>query len=193
MAEFDNGIWCSRAQTRYVRAMSSGISKSVALKQRDRDLFYIGALANLVDWCNQRTIQVIFCRRAGGIYFPENKQIKISGRLAPEKQVFFLLHECGHHLIGDKEKHERFGMGYSQTDEAVQRTFRHRCDIIDEEYEAWHRGYKLSKRLNLRVDKEKFDVTRADMLRTYFKWALKIGGYGRDQEEGDDDDEKTLA
>lgn len=191
MAAFDIELWRARAWSRYQNAIDASVGKSKATVRWDRDQSHISALATLVGWCAERGIEVKFCRRSGGIYYTNDKRIKINGRLLPERQVFFLLHECGHHLIGDKEKHERFGMGYSQEDPNVKRTFHHRCDIVDEEFEAWHRGFRLAKRLKLKINKERFDRTRAKMLQTYFKWAVKAGGYGKDEDE--DDDEETVA
>lgn len=193
MAVFDAELWRARAWSRYQRALAAGSARAGATSRWDHDVVHIGALETLVDWCNQRGIEVIFCRRQGGIYYPEDKRIKINGRLRPEKQVFFLLHECGHHLIGDKEKHERFGMGYPQDDPDVKRTFHHRCDIVDEEFEAWYRGFKLARRLKLRINKQRFDRTRSEMLKSYFKWALRVDGYGKDEDDDDDDDEEAVA
>lgn len=192
MAVFDQELWRSRAQARYQRARASQ-GEDAAGSHWTRDCAHVAALAVLVDWCTERGIEVVFCRRGGGIYYPEKKRIKISGRLLPERQVHFLLHECGHHLIGDSEKHERFSMGYSQDDPVVTQTFRHRCDVVDEEYEAWWRGAKLAKRLRLSIDKESFNRTRAEMLKTYFKWALKTDGYGRDEDDDEDDPEKEAV
>lgn len=190
MAVFDAELWRARAWSRYQNALAAGADKSWATARWDRDVVHVNALATLDGWCAERGIEVKFCKREGGIYYPEDKRIKINGRLQPEKQVFFLLHECGHHLIGDKEKHERFGMGYPQDDPNLKRTFHHRCDIVDEEFEAWHRGFKLARRLHLRINKERFDRTRAEMLKSYFKWALRTDGYGKDD---DDDDEEVVA
>lgn len=177
MAVFDAELWHTRAWSRYQHALSAGVDESKAVIRWDRDVVHVNALATLINWCNKRGIEVEFCKRDGGIFYPEDKQIKISGRLCPEKQVFFLLHECGHHFIGNKKKHERFGMGYSQNDPNVKRTFHHKCDIIDEELEAWHRGFKLAKRLHLRIVKKRFDHVSAEMLKSYFAWALQVNGY----------------
>lgn len=190
MAHFDAELWRSRAWNRYQRAPVDQVSTA----RWTRDVAAIGHLQVLVDWCVARNIEVIFCKRGGGIYYPEDKRIKINGRLAPEKQFYFLLHECGHHLIGDKEKHERFGMGYPREhDVNVKRTFHHRVDIVDEEFEAWHRGFKLARRLKLRINKQRFDETRSEMLKSYFKWALRVDGYGKDDDDDDDDDEEAVA
>jgi len=174
MATFDPEVWKSRAWTRYQKSLKTGVDRQSAVKKWERDVAHINSLALIVGWCDSRGIEVDFSKQMGGMYFPEDKRIKVSGRLDPEKQVFVLLHECGHHLIGDKEKHERFGMGYSRlsVDPTVTRTFRHKCDIIDEEYEAWHRGVKLARRLKIKIDKERYDKVRAEMIKTYLVWAL---------------------
>lgn len=189
MAVFDAELWRARAQSRYEKSLDAGVGKAPANQKLAIDIVHISALRTLISWCTERGIDVNFCKYEAGMYWSENKTIKISGRLAPEKQVFFLLHECGHHLVGDKEKHERFGMGYPQLDPAIKRTFHHRCDIVDEELEAWHRGFKLAKRLRVPINKERFDKTRVTQIRTYFKWALKLDGYN----EKDDDDEEAVA
>lgn len=175
VATFDPDTWRARAWTRYQKLVNSKGNKMSAIKQWERDIKHISFLESLIAWCNERKIEVDFTKQMGGLYSPEEKRIKVSGRLSPEMQVFVLLHECGHHLIGDKEKHERFGMGYSRlgSDPTITRTFRHKCDIIDEEYEAWHRGLKLARRLRLNIDKDRYDNHRAKMIRTYLVWALK--------------------
>jgi|SRR6478735_2810871 len=189
MAIFDAELWRSRAQSRYERALDAGTPKAVAAKKLADDVIHIDALGRLVKWCSERGIIVNFCAcKRGGIYWPDDKTIKVNDRFSPEKQVFFLSHECGHHLIGDVEKHERFGMGYPQHDPAIKRTFHHRCDIVDEELEAWHRGYKLSRRLRIPLNKVRFDKTRTAMIKSYFVWALKLDGRRRKK---DDDEKKT--
>ncbi|HAN16499.1 MAG TPA: hypothetical protein DCP73_13260 [Chloroflexi bacterium] len=85
----------------------------------------------------------------------------------------YMLHECGHHLIGMKEHHQRFGMGYPQTDPAVTRTFLHRVSCLEEELEAWHRGWKLSQRIGMSLNRDNFDRVRLECIRSYIKWTLQ--------------------
>ena len=83
-------------------------------------------------------------------------------------------------MIGDKEKGERFGMGYGKSDDpAVNRTAHHRLDILEEEFEAWHRGWKLALRIGslVEADKMEYDKTRTQMLFTYVKWTAKQPGF----------------
>ena len=53
-----------------------------------------------------------------------------------------------------------------------EKTKKYKISVIGEEYEAWRRGRKLAKRLNIKVNKNKFDSTMARNLMTQFKWAV---------------------
>ena len=53
-----------------------------------------------------------------------------------------------------------------------EKTKKYKISVIGEEYEAWRRGRKLAKRLNIEVDKNKFDLVMTRNLMTYFKWAV---------------------
>lgn len=191
MTSFDPDLWKARAHERWWRGTQKTPSSASWALKLTAEISAINSISVVVDWCLTKGIEIIFCRRSGGIYYPR-KKIKISSRASPVVQLYYILHECGHYLIGDK-KLERYSMGYSQDDPNAKRTFHHRCDIVDEEFEAWFRGWKLAKRLGLNLNKESFDKTRTTMLRSYFKWALKSDGYtGNDAtDEEDDDDEKS--
>lgn len=195
MPQFDSELWRSRAWARHQRALaSSKVQKSSANAKYERDLAAISGLTTLVTWCVEHGLQVEFKKIDAGEFDPEEKLIKISSRLSPERQLFFLLHESGHFLIGDKKKHQRFGMGWPQIGRSkIKRTFHHRIDVVDEELEAWFRGRKLSKRLKLRINLKRFDAFRTEALKTYLKWALKIDGYGDDDEDCGKPTEKTMA
>jgi hypothetical protein len=110
-----------------------------------------------------------------GVYYDENKIITINGHLAPEKQLFVLLHECGHHLIGNRSTHQRYGYGYSaEHSPKIKRTLLHRIDVLDEELEAWHRGQRLAKRLGIRIDLARYNQTRSRYIKTYVQWASQL-------------------
>lgn len=110
----------------------------------------------------------------GATYVPETGDVKMSSRFSPERQLFLLLHECGHMLIGNRRKHERYGMGYTkQNDPQICKTLHHRFDVLDEEMEAWFRGLKLARRLKLKIDKSTFHSFRLSRLKTYAKWAIE--------------------
>ena len=146
----------------------------------------IDQITKLVDWCSTKRLDVVFARRANGLYERDKRRITVNGRLAPESQLFVLMHECGHHLIGRPSPEERFGTGYQAADPNVKRTTLHRVDVVDEELEAWARGLKLAKRLGVEVDLDRYNRTRSEYVKTYLKWAAKVEGWSGPLSEDDD-------
>lgn len=175
MQIFDPNIWKQRAWVRFSSSLRSGRPKKAAQADWVLDIIAIDGIESLVRWCDAKRLRVRFTRLEGATYYPVAKTIVMSGRMSPRRQLMFLIHECGHHLIGMKEHNERYGMGYPQTDPSVKKTFHHRVSCLEEEMEAWHRGWKLANRLKICVDREEFDKVRLECLRSYIKWSLRPG------------------
>jgi hypothetical protein len=174
--EFNSKHWKTRAWDRYTRAIrrkSKNKTDSILAAKWSDEVLAIADLEKLVKWCADHRIVVHFQKKAGGVYYPDDKQVVISNRMSPRTQEAYLIHECGHHLIGQKEHHDRFGMGYPQTSPIIQRQFIHRIACLEEELEAWYRGWKLVKRLHLSITRSAFDDVRLDCIRSYVKWSLK--------------------
>lgn len=173
MIEFNKNLWEERARSRHKKALRRGSKDRSAVEaQLERDLKCIRKLSRVVEWCSQKNIAVVFGKKPGGQYDTISRTITIACRAAPEKQLYYLLHECGHHLIGHKEHDERFGMGYPKVEDPDHNgTFHHRFACLEEEIEAWHRGWRLAKRLRLRMDRAEFDHVRLECLRSYVQWA----------------------
>lgn len=181
MSKFDNQLWKERAWARYSRASASLRSRqktavAEAFGVWNVDNRAIEDLSCVVAWCQEKRIDVDFVKKPLGTYHCAEKKISISARLNPLKQLVVLLHECGHYLIGHDEDHERFGMGYPQSEPEVTRTFHHRLTCLEEELEAWHRGWKLAQRLGLALKREEFDEVRLECIRSYVKWTLRPSG-----------------
>ena len=177
MREFDPQLWKERAWARYSRALNSGRPDNEVGFEWAQDVIAIGALDTLIGWCKEKKLKVLFAKKQNGTYHSGKREVYISSRLSPTNQVVVLLHECGHHLIGVNDDHDRFGMGYPQSDPEITKTFNHRVSCLEEEMEAWHRGRRLAQRLNLNVDREAFDAMRLKCLRSYIKWTLKPGSF----------------
>lgn len=175
MQEFDPKLWRARAWSRFRRRLLAGAPKAEMEPTWALDVLAISDLESLVSWCSSKKLKVAFVKKVGATYYPNSKEVLVSSRLSPPRQVAFLIHECGHHLIGMKEHSERFGMGYPQTDPEVTKTFHHRVSCLEEEMEAWHRGWKLAGRLGLSISREFFDEVRLECLRSYIKWSLRPG------------------
>lgn len=166
---FDKDLWLKRAISRSRSESGAAIASA-----------YVESLNTLIQWCESKGLSVVFSKKSGGIYYTDQKEIMINARASARQQLYLLLHECGHHLIGSVERHERYGMGYSSSDDKTsRRTYHHRIDILEEEFEAWHRGWKLALRLGVLSthDKIQFDKVRIRYLRGYLLWASKAPGY----------------
>lgn len=181
-ATFNEEVWRQRAWGRYTRSQLSGRPQMAG--QWARDLIAISDLNKLINWCGTRGLQVVFSKRANGVYDSESKTITISCQTFPQKQLGFLLHECGHHLIGMKEQNDRFGMGYPKgEDPSVAKLLTHKIAILEEECEAWERGRRLAKRLKLSLVWEEFDALRIECLKSYVLWVADGYGYSKERKK----------
>lgn len=172
MREFDRKLWTERAQERFKKCSRKGVAKRGARPNLADDIVMIRNMDRLVDWCRQRGVKVTFVKERGAVYYPDFKVIKLSHKLKLDKQVAYLLHECGHHLIGMKAD-DRFSMGYPQWDPNHRRTFLHRATCLEEEFEAWHRGWRLAQRLRIVYDRRLYNRFRLACIRSYIKWSLR--------------------
>lgn len=177
MASFDKQRWEDRIKKRFARSKGARPTPS----SYAAEMKAINSLEGLVEWCRGKGYAVDFTNLpkddAPAVLDNDTMTIRVSCRLLPERQLFTLLHECGHTLIGQRRKNERYGMGYEAGDKDPQiaRTLHHRFDVLDEEIEAWHRGMKLSRRLRLGVDKERWHSVRLECLKVYAEWVLNPG------------------
>ena len=172
MSSFDLVVWKDRAWERLRRSLAQGTSTRSIEMQWVIDVHAISDLDKVVAWCRTRGVSVLFGRKQNGVYDTGTKTIVISASARPLRQVIYLLHECGHHLIGDEDHHGRFNAGYPMaSDPAAERSFKHRLACLEEEMEAWHRGWKLAMRLSLATTREQYDEIREECLRTYVGWA----------------------
>jgi|GEM_PF-1548629 len=190
MAEFNPQLLENKAWDRYARVVKRK-NLTTARKNREAnklsdEIAAINGLRVVIDWCNLRRIGVVFTnRRPAGVYQIEEKTIYINSRQSLEKQLFVLLHECGHLLIDDRSESTelRFKHGYYTEDKNVRRRFVHRCTVVEEEFEAWHRGRKLATKLGIQINDERFSALKAWMLKSYMKWALHDPNYQEDGPE----------
>lgn len=177
MAEFDSHLWKERAWARFCRAARVKSIDKARLAVLERvwfeDVNATDDIEKIVRWCSTRCIGVTFAKKPLGTYHTHEKYITISSRLRPLNQAVVLLHECGHHLVGGADRADRFLMGYPQTATEVTRTFHHRLTCLEEEMEAWHRGWRLAQRLELNITREQFDAVRLGCLKSYVEWSLR--------------------
>jgi len=105
--------------------------------------------------------------------------MEVDNKSSPRHQLHVMLHECGHYLINVFNKEGRFANGHDAK-KCDRKKFDHKIDVVEEELEAWHRGWRLGTRLGFFTqlrDKRHYYETRALNMKTYFKWALKYPGW----------------
>lgn len=184
MNVFSVGPMRDKVWNRYLTELRSRPKKADRAAARwTQDTAAIEDLERIVRWCRRKGIEVRFSGTRSSMYSPLNRRINMSSRLRPTKQVAVLLHECGHSLVTDGSNNDRFGMGYSQADRRTWRTLEHRFTILDEEMEAWRRGWNLSRRLGLSITKDVFNAVRFDCLKSYLHWTLLPHPIPEDEED----------
>lgn len=195
MASFDPNAWRDRASSRLERELARGTKKDNASKRYASDVLAIDALEKLIAWLKRRGIKVTFEPESkGGLWFRNKRTIRINVRSRPREQYHILLHECGHIIVDlstAAHTEGKYACGYEQVSDLkdpkqrkINVTFKHRIDVIAEEIDAWHAGKKLANRLDLVLDQDAYDSSRARALKTYVKWSLR-----RDADEPDDDND----
>jgi len=175
---FDLNFWKERVQKRYKSNIKKGYTPDYAMAVYLVELANVKNLDKLVKWCTKRGLTVYFKRHENGTYDECFKSIMIAANASPIKQVVYLLHECGHHLIHQHPgEPNRFLMGYDQTDPHITCTFQHRLACLEEEMEAWQRGRNLAKKLKLRIDEDVLELMRINCLKSYIKWTVRKKDY----------------
>jgi len=119
-------------------------------------------------WLEDRGFYLLLGRDGGDAVDVESKIVSINSSRSEEMQLHILLHECGHILIhknGDKMNCRQIYGEYTK------RSKIYKVFTVIEEIEAWSRGLKLAERLNIPINKDKWnrDVSRA--IWSYMDWA----------------------
>lgn len=151
------------------------LSHQVVNERRLQDAVFLEKLERVVEWCEGRGIKVFHSNTEdrGGMWVPDFKEIVIDSRLSPKKQLYTLLHECGHALIDStvsRVADVRYGDAYSI--EEMARTDVDKINIVAVELEAWARGLQMAERLGIDVNADEYNRERVRAIKTYMAWAL---------------------
>lgn len=135
-------------------------------------------LETLLAWSRSAGVRVtISDKLASDESYCKGNKIEISKKLSPWRCVFILLHELGHWHQNRRPDKTLVtpGRGYDKISvRSLQcRSQVDRVQVVIDEIDAWCRGWKIARFLNLRLNRDQYDIFRASQLTTYFKWALK--------------------
>lgn len=145
----------------------------------------IAELQRLVEWGVRKSITFVMTSSAAA-WDVSTRTIYIPNRCRPQKQLFLTLHECGHSLVQPHDYDGRFSKGYDAIEPGVKRSLIHRIDILDEELMAWSLGFDLARELEIVIDVPRFNQLKAQSIKSYIKWALKLENYSLYDEDIDD-------
>lgn len=180
MGLFNHDRMKAAAWKRFENRIRRGDNEEEARQVWVRDSLSLDSISKVAVWLNERGISLHFDRRDGAVYSEDGKHVAISSALPLDTALVYLLHECGHVLIGSTGASKRYAMGYpKQNDPAYNRKFEHRLAVLEEEMEAWHRGQKLASRLKISwsIQKKLWDEKRLRCLQSYVKWTMKPGKF----------------
>ena len=127
-------------------------------------------LGSLEIWASDRNYHINFTRNGDNCICHVSKIIEINSSCAPDKQVIYLLHECGHALIFDNGSSHNFKAKRSYK----KHTVASKVFVVIEEIEAWRRGRELAKRLNIPIDDVIWEKSMVKALKKYINWASDL-------------------
>lgn len=158
-----------------MHARTKDLSEVERSRVQGEETRYIDGIERVLQWCEGKGLCVDWVGRGGGSYDAGEKLITVSSRSLPRIQLLVLLHECGHHLIGKPKMHGRWSSGYSTSDISSHKTDLYKVDVLDEEFEAWGRGWNLGLKLGALhpSDRVAFNKYRVSMLKGYIKWVME--------------------
>lgn len=155
MQKFDSQKWREKIQ-------NGKSSNKVA------QLTAICDIGKVIAWCEKLKITVFFKKLSesstGGEYYPDDSVIHISSYLQPQKQLFVLLHECGHHII-----HTGVNYHFHAHEQNKPNLISSKVDALGEEFNAWDEAFRLSVFLNTKLDQQAFRKFRTQCLYSYIQ------------------------
>ena len=152
----------------------------MATKKKIKKALFKAGISRLIDWLGNKGWDTDFDYSVRDELHPDTKQVSINTHQGVEKQLYSLLHECGHLLIQqnwntyEKDYPTAARMNaYATINRQIERSKKYKVDTLAEEIEAWKRGKTLADRLGVYVDEEKYNALRAECVYSYVAWAAK--------------------
>jgi hypothetical protein len=147
------------------------------INDKTKRILFDGGITRLIEWLDKKRWSICFDYCESDAIYPSDRLVTISTRHGIEKQLYSLLHECGHILIQSNE--ESYTNQYPATarinlyasHKQLERSPKYKVDVISEEIEAWKRGKTLAKRLGIHIDEESYNNFMSKCVYSYIVWA----------------------
>lgn len=140
-------------------------------------MLFTAGISRVIDWLWAKSWDIEFSHTVDDEMNPNAKCVTINARQGEEKQLYSLLHECGHILIQSNEirYNQKFPAQAKRncylSHRQLEKSKKYKIDVISEEIEAWDRGKNLATRLGIYIDEIKFNAVKAECVYTYVEWA----------------------
>ena len=147
---------------------------SKPLKKLKQQLFEAG-IEELIEWTNNKGYDIEFDYCVHDEFRPDDKMITISTRQGREKQLYSLLHECGHLILQNNDdlynaKYPSSAkMAYCTNNKRLESSPKYKVDVMAEEIDAWRKGKDLAKRLEIYIDEDNYYSISTKCLYTYIR------------------------
>lgn len=134
------------------------------------------SIQKLIVWCKKRGFEVSFTYSGYDYMDWDEKLIHINSRQRKEHQLYSFLHEIGHLLIIATGRYHEYHPVQAKSEESyrnsrLKRSKKYKVDVVAEEIDAWKRGKKTAKRLNLFLNEENYIKYSAEKVYSYIEWA----------------------
>ena len=153
--------------------------KTPKTKKRSRiDPFWMDQCETVRDWLDEKDIMLMFSKELDNEFSPDGKYINIRPIKNKEEMFYTLLHECGHVLVetnnkGFKDNYKT--KDFNDWDKMVRtRDSALKVSVLADEMEAWNRGRKLAKRLNLAYDEKEFKKLMGQCVWAYASFMSRL-------------------
>jgi len=147
---------------------------SKPLKKLKQQAFESG-IEELIEWTNKKGYDIEFDYCVQDEFRAGDRMITISTRQGREKQLYSLLHECGHLILQNNENlyNDKYPssakMAYCLSNKRLEESSKYKVDVMAEEIDAWRKGKDLAKRLDIYIEEDNYYSVSTKCLYTYIK------------------------
>ena len=150
----------------------------MATDKKMKKILFDAGISRVIGWLEKKSwsLDIDYCNKDE--MQPEERQITINARQGVEKQLYSLLHECGHIQQNWKRYEQDYPATakmncYASTNRRFAKSPKYKVDILAEEIEAWRRGKTLADRLGIYINEEKYNELTAECVYSYILWAAR--------------------
>jgi hypothetical protein len=145
---------------------------------------YTKALDRLTTWANKEGYEVILDHDSISEITWVNRTLNWPNKIYIQKNpvetmVYLLLHELGHHVL--RKDWTRFkellpisaeaeDKHFNEGDDKYKRRVVYQVSCLEEEFKAWDEGYRLGRRMGIRINDDKWHNLRGGCLLSYMRF-----------------------